>query len=104
MKKGYLEDDDYSAWLDDDNMTLTVIDTRYKLFYGYHNKILTAGGIYNPTEPVQLFKHHEQYRCNCGNPGLDKTTEVGLRIYKSTPVYFETQCVLTMIDRVLINC
>ena len=25
MKKGYLEDDDYSAWLDDDNMTLTVI-------------------------------------------------------------------------------
>jgi len=41
MLKGYLEDNDYPSWLDDDNnRTLAVIDSCSKKFYAYYKKIL----------------------------------------------------------------
>ena len=79
------------------------MDMRAKFFYGQHKNILTDRGVYKPMETVQLFKYHEQYRYNRGKPGLDNNTEVVLRIYKSTTVYFETKYLLIMIDQVLIN-
>ena len=55
-------------------------------------------------EPVQLYKHHQQVRYNKGKPGLDKNTELSLRVLFPTPSTFETKYVCTMIDRILVNC
>ena len=55
-------------------------------------------------EPFQLYKHHQQVRYNKGKPGLDKNTELSLRVLFPTPSTFETKYVCTMIDRILVNC
>lgn len=97
--KGYWKDRNYPVWLDGENRTFIVMDARAKLFYAYHNNSFTRVGVYKSMEPVQLFKYGEQYWYDRGKPGLDKNTEVVLRIYKSTPVSFETKYVLTMISQ-----
>ena len=58
----------------------------------------------NQCPPIQLYKHHVQFQYNKGKPGLDKSTEAGLRVTHVTPLSFETKYVFTMIDRVLVNC
>ena len=75
----------------------------FKLFYVFHKKI-AGGSIYKPMDPIQFFKHHQQYRYNRGKPGLDKNTEVGLRIYKLTPVSFETKYELKLLYQIDFNC
>ena len=65
--------------------------------------MIKRGNDYQPTIPIQLYKHHVQLRYNQGKPGLDKNTEIGLKVYHSQPTSFEAKYVLIMIDRLLVN-
>ena len=62
-----------------------------------------TGGESTPTTPIHLYKHHVQTRYNSGKGGLDKCTELCLRVKHTTPLSFETNYVFSMIDIILIN-
>ena len=50
-----------------------------------------------------MFKHHQHYYYNRGKSGLDKSAEVGLHIYKSTPTSLKTKFFYLLMDKVLVN-
>ena len=56
-----------------------------------------------PMLPVQLYKHNQQIRYNQGKPGLDKNTEVSLRVSFTSNLTFESKYILSIIDRILVN-
>ena len=58
---------------------------------------------YKPCSPLLLYKHYLQVRYNQGKPGLDKNTEMGMRVYHQHKSSFETKYVLTLLDRILVN-
>ena len=64
---------------------------------------MIIGGKSTPTTPIHLYKHHVQTRYNYGKPGLDKCTELCLRVKHTTPLTFETNYVFSMIGRISIN-
>ena len=76
--------------------------SRCKLLYAHLNNMM-IGGESTPTTPIHLYKHHVQTRYNSGKPGLDKCTELCLRVKHTTPLTFGTNYVFSMIDRILIN-
>ena len=100
IDKGCFDVDDIPSWMEG-NM-LDIIQSRAQLIYGHYN-LSCKDGEYKPTPPLQLYKRHVQLRYNQGKPGLDKNTEIGLRVYHSQPTLFETKYVLTLLDRVLVN-
>ena len=80
-----------------------MLQTRVKLLYAHYNLISKDRFNFTPTPPLLLYKHHVQIRYNQGKPGLDKNTEMALRIHSKHPSPFETKYVFTLLDRVLIN-
>ena len=99
-EKDYLDVYDIPSWIKGN--ILDAMKPRAQLTYGHYN-LICKDVEYKPTPPFQLYKHHVQLCYNQGKPGLDKNTEIGLRVYHSQPTSFETKYVLTLLDRVLVN-
>ena len=74
-----------------------------KLLYAHYKLVHRDGELFKPTLPLLLYKHHVQLRYNQGKPGLDKNTEIALRVYSKQPSSFEAKYVFTLLDRILIN-
>ena len=80
-----------------------ILQSRVKLLYAHYKLIHQDGELFIPTLPLLLYKHHVQLRYNQGKPGLDKNTEMALRVHSKHPSSFETKYVFTLLDRILIN-
>ena len=102
IEQGFIEDGDFPEWTD--TSTCEILKSRAKLLYAHYNLIINDDGDYNPTLPLLLYKHHVQVKYNQGKPGLDKNTELAMRVYDSqSKRSFETKYILTLIDRILVN-
>ena len=103
LEKGFLEDEDFPAWLRNDEECKEIFKTRSKLFFAYYKKIKVDGS-FQPLMPVNLFKHATQHAYNKGKPGLDKNTEHERTIkLQDAKVSFETKHILRLIDAITVN-
>ena len=101
VEKGFLEDKDLPQWVD--LSIREILKSRARLIYAHYNYIIDGDGDYHPSVPLLLYKHYVQVKYNQGKPGLDKNTELAMRIKDKHRCNFETKYVLSLIDRVLVN-
>ena len=99
--QGYIEDKDFPEWTD--LSIREIMKSRARLLYAHYNFIIDEEGDYHPTLPLLLYKHHVQVMYNQGKPGLDKNTELAMRVKDVQGCSFETKYVLSLLDRILVN-
>ena len=68
-----------------------ILKSRARLIYAHYNYIIDGDGDYHPSTPLLLYKHYVQLKYSQGKPGLDKNTELAMRIKDKHGCNFETK-------------
>ena len=87
LSRGYLLPEDYPEWMTPEQEQVAI--SRFKLWAAHYNRVKGDRTQHQPTYPVGVYKHSQQYNYNKGKWGLDKNTEVSENVSIVAKLKFE---------------